>query len=213
MKKLVTTTQGEKMQENTYIQNLLNGLGLAINEEKNNEIVVNFPFIFDKKNMQYLMSNDYKIITQPLGTFLVDFINSDFNIYSDFVNFFNKYSLSLINYDKTKNIFQKNIYANEDFNSLIKNIHAKNKNKLIALQEQVDMILDYCILNPRSNAIKFTPIERMYVLRRTDASLPLLTSNKTSLYTFHAFSSYPGDFEDDIYNFLSQKKNNVKNMN
>ena len=37
------------MEENAYIAEILSGLGLAINEKKCSEIIVNYPIIFDKK--------------------------------------------------------------------------------------------------------------------------------------------------------------------
>ena len=37
------------MEENSYISDILSGLGLAINEQNNNEIIINYPIILDKK--------------------------------------------------------------------------------------------------------------------------------------------------------------------
>lgn len=37
------------MEENTYILDILSGLGLALNEKNNSEIIINYPIIFDKK--------------------------------------------------------------------------------------------------------------------------------------------------------------------
>ena len=85
--------------------------------------------------------------------------------------------------------------------------------QLLNLQEQIDMILDYCLVHPNKLAQNFKPIERMYALRRIDASFTILTSNKATFYSFPAFSSNPGKSEEEIYNFLSQKKSKVTELN
>lgn len=53
------------------------------------------------------------------------------------------------------------------------------------------------------------PIERLYVLRRIAPNLTLLNENKASYYSVNLFSSFPGESEKEIYEFLSQKKNKV----
>lgn len=75
------------MNESEYIQDVLNGLGLSINEKNNSEIIINYPINFVKNNMKFHIDSNYKIIFQPLGTFLVEFINTDFNSYDSFFNF------------------------------------------------------------------------------------------------------------------------------
>ena len=75
------------MDENAYISNILSGLGLAINEKNNSEIVINYPIIFNKKTMKFIIEDNYKITVQQLGSFLADFLNANFNEYNDFLNF------------------------------------------------------------------------------------------------------------------------------
>ncbi len=75
------------MEENTYILDILSGLGLAINEKNNTEIVINYPIIFNKKSMEFTIDSDYKIFSQPIGTFLADFLNTDFEEYNEFLTF------------------------------------------------------------------------------------------------------------------------------
>ena len=79
------------MEENSYISGILSGLGLAINEQNNNEIIINYPIILDKKTMEFVLDFKYKITTQTLGTFLSDFLNTDFEDYNEFHLFFLKY--------------------------------------------------------------------------------------------------------------------------
>lgn len=200
------------MEENTYISDILSGLGLAINEKNNSEITINYPINFDKKSMQFHISNNYKITIQSLGSFLSDFLNTDFNNYNEFYKFFNKYSLSLLNYKKLMRVFSGYYCIEEKFKLFIKDLQDKNKNDLIKLQEQTDMILDYCLLNPNSKAINFKPIERLYVLRRISPTLTLLNENKSAYYSVNLFSDFPGETEKQIYEFLSKRKNEVTEL-
>ena len=50
------------MDENAYIQDIISGLGLALNEKNNSEIIINYPIKYDKKSMQFMMDTNYKII-------------------------------------------------------------------------------------------------------------------------------------------------------
>lgn len=201
------------MEENTYILDILSGLGLAINEKNNSEIVINYPINFDKKTMKFVIDSNYKITFQQLGCFLSDFLNADFNGYDDFLNFFTKYSLSLLNYNKLKKVFKNGYCTEENFKDFVFDLQTKNKNLLNKLQEQTDMILDYCLLNPNKRAKEYKPIERLYVLRRISPNLTILNENKSAYYSTNLFSSYPGSTEKDIYEFLSKKKNKVIEYN
>ena len=197
------------MEENAYIADILSGLGLAINEKNNSEIVINYPINFNKKTMKFVIDANYKITIQQLGYFLADFLNANFNEYNDFLEFFTKYSLSLLNYAKLKKVFKDGFCNETDFQNFISDLHIKNKNLLNKLQEQTDMILDYCLVNPNNKAKNYSPIERLYVLRRISPTLTVLNENKSAYYSTHLFSSYPGATEKDIYDFLSKKNNKV----
>ncbi|MCI8999638.1 MAG: hypothetical protein HFJ26_01575 [Clostridia bacterium] len=197
------------MEENTYILDILSGLGLAINEKNNSEIVINYPINFDKKTMKFVIDSNYKITFQELGCFLADFLNTDFNEYNDFLNFFTKYSLSLLNYNRLRKVFKNEYCTEENFKDFVLDLQTKNKNLLNKLQEQTDMILDYCLLNPSKKAKEYKPIERFYVLRRISPNLTILNENKSAYYSINLFSSYPGTTEKDIYSFLHKKKNAV----
>lgn len=197
------------MEENAYISDILSGLGLAINEKNCREIIVNYPIIFDKKNMEFNLSTSYKIIMQPIGTFLADFLNTDFGNYETFLSFFMKYSLSLLDYGKLQRTFKDGHCSKDSFESLILNLISKNKTDYLKLQQQTDMILDYCLLSPSNKASNFKPIERLYVLRRISPNLTILNQNKAAYYSVNLFSSFPGESEKEIYEFLSKKKNKV----
>lgn len=200
------------MEEFKYIQEILDGLGLAIDEKNNSEIIINFPIKYDKKNMKFLLSTEYKIFIQPLGTFLTDFLNADFSQYSDFLNFFTKYSLSLLGIDKIQKNFRNGYCSKKDFDNLTMSLFTKKHTDLKKLQEQLDMIFDYCLLDPNKKALNFTPIQRLYVLARISPNLTILTSHNATYYKACLFSSFPGSTENDIYEFLNSKKNSVKEL-
>jgi hypothetical protein len=197
------------MEENTYILDILSGLGLAINEKNNTEIVINYPIIFNKKNMEFIIDFNYKTSLQPIGTFLADFLNANFEEYNDFLAFFLKYSLSLLDSKKIKSIFKDGHCSEHNFKEFILNLQNKNKTMCIKLQKQIDMILDYCLLTPNKTAKNYKPIERLYVLRRISPSLTVLNEHKDIYYSTNLFSSYPQKSEKQIYDFLSHKKNSV----
>lgn len=197
------------MKENSYIQSIISGLGLAINEKNNTEIIINYPIKYDKKSMKFTISSEYKIISQSLGTFLADFLNTNFEKNNEFINFFTKYSLSLLDYNKLIKVFKNGDCSENEFNNFVVTLQNTNKNEYKKIQEQTDMILDYCLLSPNQKALEFKPIERLYVLRRTSPTLTLLNENKSSYYSTILFSSYPGKSEKEIYDFLSKKKNKV----
>ena len=93
------------MDENAYIQDIISGLGLALNEKNNSEIIINYPIKYDKKSMQFMMDTNYKIIMQKLGSFLADFLNADFDIFEDFFELFIKYSLTFLDFKNNSNDF------------------------------------------------------------------------------------------------------------
>lgn len=200
------------MDENKYISDILAGLGFALNEKNHSEIIINYPIKFNKKSMEFCISSDYKIHMQPIATFLSDFLNCNFDEYDDFFSFFCKYSLSLLDYKKLVKLFKNNTCSDKDFEQFILNMLDKNKIHYKKLQEQTDAILDYCLLNPNKKALEFKPIERLYVLRRISPTFTLLNEPKSAYYSVNLFSSYPGETEKQIYEFLSKKKNEVTEL-
>ena len=201
------------MEENTYISDILSNLGLAINENNNNEIVINYHIIFYKKSMKFTIDSNYKITSQSIGSFLVDFLNTDFEEYNQFFNFFMKYSLALLEYDKLKKLF-KDIYCSKhELEQFILSLQNRNKKTYIKLQEQIDMILDYCLSNQNDKYKNYKPIEKLYVLKIISPSLTILYDSKSMYFSTILFSDFPGKTEKEIYSFLSNKKNKIIEFN
>lgn len=201
------------MEENAYVLDVLSNLGYALNEKNDSEIIVNFPIKFEKKSKKFYIKKNYVIQVQPVGTFLTDFLNCDFMEKKDFKYFFYKYSLSIINYNKLINTFKDFSCDEKDFNVFLDKIYNSNFKRLINIQKQLDMILDYCLLNPNKYAINYCPIQRLYVLERFSPNFELLSYNKASYYSTILFSDFPGNTEKEIYEFLSNKKNKVTELN
>ena len=151
--------------------------------------------------MQFMMNTDYQITMQKLGSFLADFLNTDFDIFENFFELFIKYSLTFLDFKKIQKIFDKNTCSEVNFKEFLEKLLERNKKEYKKLQEQTDMILDYCLLNPNKKAMNFKPIERLYVLRRIAYNLTLLNENKASYYSVNLFSSYPGKSEKEIYDY------------
>lgn len=65
-----------------YLSEIFNSLGIIINQGLKQEIIYFFPLVFSEKDNKYELKNSYSITTQPLGTFFVDFINTNFDVVS-----------------------------------------------------------------------------------------------------------------------------------
>lgn len=201
------------MSKDTYISELIKGLGFAFDPQNHNEIIINYPIKYDKNNMKFIINSSYNIVCQKVGTFLSDFLNTNFESLDEFSNFFVKYSLSLLNFKKIEKIFINGACSTKDFESFITDLQLKSCKEYFKLQKQTDMILDYCLLNPSKKTKNFTPIQRLYVLRRISSNLSVLNDNKAEYYSVNLFSSHLGKTEKEIYNFLSNKENKVIECN
>jgi len=200
------------MDENTYIKNILNYIGIAIDKKNHNEIIVNFPVFYQKISQEYRLK-EYQITTQPFGTFFVDFINCDFTIEADYINFFNKYSLSLLNINKYIKLFKNNVCPEYEYNQWIKSTMDIKRRKLIKFQEQLDMILDYTLINPLSKLAELSPLQRLYVLERTNETLKFLRVHKIECFSLHYFTKNPGNTENEIIHCLLTGTSQIDSIN
>lgn len=196
------------MEEYAYIQTIFNYIGIAVDKKNHNEIVVNYPVFYTKKNKEYSIKG-YEMNTRPFGTFFADFINCDFSLETDFYNFFKKYSISLLDLEKFKRIFKNNICSEETYNKFIKKLMQDNFKKLLKLQEQLDMILAYCLINPASKVSKFSPIERLYILERTNETFTIFKAKKIEYINIHYFSKDAGASEKEVIENLIKKKTDI----
>ena len=200
------------MNKNADISDILQNCSYAIDTKKNIEFLIDFPIKIDQKNMEFYYDSNFKITSKILGSFLADFLNTNFENYDEFSLFFSNYCPMLID----KNRINKDYKVTDDYNiyrSVVTQVQNKNKSYYLELQKQLDMILDYCLINPTKDALPFSPIERMYVLERISPALTLLNNNKLEFYRITTFSSNPGNTEKEIYNFLSKKKNRIDESN
>lgn len=195
------------MVDNSYIESIFNSIGVMINEGQNQEILYFFPLVYNEKNLKYQFKNEYTIVSQPLGTYFTDFLNTDFEDLDEFKDFFTKYAMSILtnNYQK---VVTKCTFSEDEYNVLINEVFSKNKNKLLKIQHQLDQILDYCIINPRNRKVDYTPLDRFLVLQSTRESFTLLRKAKMELVTFYGLANerLAHKKEDEIYELL---KNNT----
>ena len=99
-----------------------------------------------------------------------------------------------------------------EYNKFIQNLMNTTQKRLIKLQEQLDMILDYTLLNPSNKTKKLSPLQRLYVLERTDETLTLLRANKIEYFALHYFSKNPGYVEKEIIDCLSKNKTQIASI-
>lgn len=196
------------MEEYTYIQTIFNYIGIAVDKKNHNEIVVNYPVFYVKKNKEYSIK-EYEIVTRPFGTFFADFVNCNFTLENDFNNFFKKYSIALLDLKKFKRIFRNNVCSKEIYSNFEKKLMKDNLKRLLRIQEQLDMILDYCLINPSSKVSKLSPIERLYVLERTNETFTILKAKKIEYINIHYFSKKAGNTEKEVIENLTKRKTQI----
>lgn len=196
-----------------YLSSVFNHLGILINQDLKQEIVYLFPLEFSKKSGKYELKNSYSIITQPLGTFFIDFINTDFTKIEEFKDFFLKYSFSILD-ASYKKILKAKSFNERDFEEFINNLYAKRYSSLIRIQEQLDEIMDYCIINPKRKKQDFTALDRFLVLQTVHENLPLLRENKMETITFYKVNDVPiaNKSENELYAILADKQNKVEKI-
>ena len=195
------------MADTSYLENIFRSIGVKINSEENQEIIYHFPLVFDEKSLTYNIENSYSITKQPLGTFFTDFLNIDFEIDEDFKKFFVKYPSALLK-ENFKKIFNKGPISKDDFDNILKKLYCEIKNQLIRIQEQVDEILDYCIINPRNRKVKYSPVDRLLVLQSVHENLTLLKETKMEVVSFYKipYQKLKDKNEDEIYKILENTK-------
>lgn len=191
------------MVDNSYIESVFKSIGIMINEEQNQEILYFFPLVFDEKNSNYQFKNNYSIVAQPLGTYFTDFLNTDFENFDEFKDFFVKYSMTVLGNDYLK-IINEGTFSENEYNVFINDIYSKNRNKLIKIQKQLDEILDYCIINPRNRKENYTALDRFLVLQSVHENLTLFRNNKLELVTFYKLANEKLAYknEGEIYELL-----------
>lgn len=194
-----------------YLSSVFKHIGILINNDLKQEIIYYFPLVFSEKSSKYMFKTSYVVLTQPLGTFFVDFINVDFNNIEEFKEFFLKYSVSIL--DKNyKKILKKNEYSEYEFNELLNKIYDKKVSSLKKIQGQVDEILDYTIIHPRRK--DFTPIDRLLVLQTVHENLTLLRNNNMEALTFYKLNNAPisNKTENELYDLIEANEHRVEKM-
>lgn len=191
----------------SYLEEIFNLIGVIINDEKNEEIMYYYPLVFDEKSLTYNFKSSYSITKQPLGTFFIDFLKTDFENLEEFNDLFINYPFVVLGYEYKK-IHDIGPFSIEDYKNLINQLYSKKKDLLIRIQEQLDEILDYCIINPRSRKNKFSALDRFLVLQYVHENLDLFRNNKMEVFTFYTLANqvFAHKSEDEIYKLLENNK-------
>lgn len=194
-----------------YLSSVFKYIGILINNDLKQEIIYYFPLVFSKKTSKYMFKTSYVVLTQPLGTFFIDFINADFDNIEEFKEFFLKYSFSILNKNYTK-LFKDKEYSESEFNELLNKIYDKKVSSLKKIQGQVDEILDYTIIHPRRKDL--TPIDRLLVLQTVHENLTLLRNNNMEALTFYKLNNAPisNKTENELYDLIKANEHRVEKM-
>ena len=195
-----------------YLSSIFNYLGILINNVLKQEIIYYFPLVFSEKTNKYEFKNTYSIITQSLGTFFVDFINTDFDNIEEFKDFFFKYYFCILD-DNYKKI-SKNSFNKIELENFISKLYSKKSSKLKRVQEQLDEIMDYCIINPRKKNKSFTALDRFVVLQTVHENLTILRENKMESMIFYKINGIPiaNKSENELYTILDNRQNKVEKI-
>lgn len=193
------------MLDYSYLEEIFKKIGVIINDESQEEIIYYYPLVFDEKSLTYYFKSSYSIIKQPLGTFFTDFLKTNFDDFEEFKNLFFYYPFVLITNEYIKLSNMKPFSIN-DFHNWIIQIYQKKKKLLIRIQEQLDEILDYCIINPRNRKVNFSALDRFLVLQYVHENLTLFRHNKVETFTFYTIphQTFTHKSEDTIYKLLEE---------
>lgn len=198
------------MANNSLISNVFDNIGFIINEKSNKEIVYFYPLVFNEKKCRYEYKTSYKMFDKPLGNFFACFLNTNFEDFNEFKDFFLEYTFLLID-NNTKKDIHKQSFSEEDFKLFIKKIYDKNVKRLLKIQQQIDEILDYCIIYPKKKKTEYSPLERLFILQATQENLTILHNTKMETSSFYLVNKEAvfDKSENELYSLLSDKKNKV----
>lgn len=198
---------------NDYVLSLFNHTGILINEENNQEIIYYFPLVFNEKNNTYKVESSYSIVSQPLGTYLIDFINTDLENIEEFKEFFLKYSFSLLD-NSYKKLFKTQNFSRDEFDKFVNTVYMKKKSTLDKIQLQLDEILDYCIIHPKKRQ-NYTPLDRFVVLQSVHENLTILKEKKLEIVSFYKINDekIANKSENELFKILADKNNKIEKLN
>lgn len=195
------------MANNSLISSVFDNIGFIINEKLNKEIMYFYPLIFNEKKCVYEYGNSYKMFTKPLGSFFAYFLNTDFEEFNEFKEFFLEYTFLLLDNNLKKDIHKK-FFSEANFELFIKNIYDKNAKRLLKIQQQIDEILDYCIINPKKKKVDYTPLQRLFILQATQENLTILHNTKMETSTIYLVDNKEifNKTENELYSVLADKQ-------
>ena len=109
--------------------------------------------------------NDLDIKVQPVGTYLLDFLNLNLNNDSDLKKFAFKYGLdNLLHLDKPNNLNSYTIYIASEFEKIFNTFFDSIKNNLSKLQQEFKDTITFCFGDSGDKKInKLNPKQRYFL--------------------------------------------------
>lgn len=162
----------------------------------------------DINNITGIFEDDYRTDSQLIGTALIEFLNLDFNNFTDFFTYFSKYFGVFMNSLDSDQLFT--IYSGitheeyDEFFALLKSVHTQEKNKIKKIQKELEKAISYIYnLNNNEDLEALSLKQRFYVFQTINNYNMNLFDNLRYKYSYSFV--YPSEFYKN-QNKLTEKK-------
>lgn len=145
--------------------------------------------------------NDLDIKIQPIGTFLIDFLNINLDNSYDLKSFAFKYGLDNLLYLDKLNIFNTyTTYTVSDFDRLFDDFFNSIKNQLSKLQQEFKDTINFCFNDSGDTEINKLNAKQKYYLsfHGCDGKILFTRTNKFRKYSNGISIDYESFFDTDI---------------
>lgn len=196
------------MFKDSYLYNIIDNLGIALNPKTKQEIIIKNVIKYNKISNNYEITDTYDTSYQDYGTIVADFLNTKFNDKTEFINFFNKYSLFHLENRKLLKLFNEGHCSKESYDLFVYKLFNKYKKTLIAFQKDISLILSFCITNPKKEITNLSPFQRLCILEYLPTSPSLLQANLINTIQLNTLSNIDNNnyLYKDLVNKLLNKE-------
>jgi len=147
------------------------GLSYYIGNRKDvdKEVISSTFALYEKNKKEYTIYQNKNQDLKKIGSLLFEFIYADFNIFENFITFFNNYMDGFISYfDKdVMNYFSSNITIKEaDYKNTVKKVYDTALLDITNLQAKVKDVLEFCLEKSTDiRLINLSPFYRLNILK------------------------------------------------
>lgn len=142
-----------------------------INEDTNPYHIINKSEFKNTDYTQFIVKRllvdsdaEYDILTQPIGTLLLDFVNMDLSNFIYLKDFIFKYGLDLISsLDKPKRLHVYATYTMKEFNTNFTCFYNATKNTLNKIQCDFKNCINFCYFNTDKNLGFLTSMQKYFL--------------------------------------------------